>query len=343
MSQRVAYSAVAIAIVLAVAALDVGVASRMAGMPGAWADLFRRGSVIPVAVAVVALLGGRELSRLLRQTGIHAHARFAHLMIAGIVLCPWLSAAGWLGSRSIHVEGIYWPLVGLLMSLVGTAVLAVARGRPEGAIRDSAATLLMIVYLGFAASFAVQIRCSRGSPDQQGAWLLLIAILVTKSSDMGAYFVGTKMGRHKLSPRISPGKSIEGTIGGILASALVGLFFGTGRAWFGWFFPGTAYPPIADASTSDIYFVLGEMTRTFSLYGPDGVIGSALRGCVFGLILSVVGQIGDLFESCFKREAGLKDSGHVMPRFGGILDLIDSPILTAPVAWFLFGVMWNIV
>jgi phosphatidate cytidylyltransferase len=87
-----------------------------------------------------------------------------------------------------------------------------------------AATLLMVFYVGFLGSFGLQLRCGRDIPGQEGAWLLLITLLVTKASDIGAYFVGTTMGRHKLIPGISPAKSIEGAVGGLMASALVACF-----------------------------------------------------------------------------------------------------------------------
>ena len=84
-------------------------------------------------------------------------------------------------------------------------------------------------------------------------------------------------------------------------------------------------------------------TRSFSATrAPEGM-PPLWRAAIFGLAMSAAGQFGDLVESCFKRDAGIKDSGKVMPHYGGILDMIDSPVLAMPVAWFLLTVVWNVV
>jgi phosphatidate cytidylyltransferase len=162
--------------------------------------------------------------------------------------------------------------------------------------------------------------------------LLLVVILVTKSSDIGAYFVGSAMGRHKLIPRVSPGKSIEGVFGGLLGSAAAAVVLASADrlpACFGWT-PGR------------YAWMLDEVALSFgAALNSDGT--TPIRGAFqFGIILSISAQIGDLFESCFKRDACIKDSGVVLPHYGGILDLVDSPVFAMPVAWFLFTRFWYI-
>jgi phosphatidate cytidylyltransferase len=226
-------------------------------------------------------------------------------MIAALVLTPWVISAGWLTSMPPSAGPLYSQVVVLIVTVVGAGVLAVVRRDPEGTFRDMGATLLMIFYLGFLGSFAVSIRCNQAGPGAEGAWLLMVVILVTKASDIGGFFVGTAFGRHKLRPAVSPAKSVEGMAGGLVASALA-----------------AAIMALA-------------MEGSSSVIAHDGGFPLACRAAVFGLALSAAGQLGDLVESCFKRDAGLKDSGKVIPCFGGILDLIDSPVLAMPVAWFL--------
>jgi phosphatidate cytidylyltransferase len=285
MLERVAYGTLSIAILLGLFLLDAVIASHAEDLTGPVGELLRRGSVIPIAILVVILLGAVELSHLLRMKGARPFTLFGYIVIAVLVLTPWLSAAGWLGSGAVQVEGIYWQAVWLMTACGGVGLAVIIRRDPAGFLRDAGTTLLVIVYLGFLGSFGLQLRCGRDMPEQTGVWLLLMVILITKASDIGAYFAGSLFGRHKLVPTISPAKTIEGAIGGLL---------------------------------------------TF-------------RAAVFGFIVSLSGQLGDIVESSFKRDACVKDSGKLIPRFGGILDLIDSPMLAVPVAWFLMTAVWRIV
>ena len=192
--------------------------------------------------------------------------------------------------------------------------------------------MLLIVYLGFFGSFGLQLRCGRDAPDQAGLWLLLLVLLVTKASDIGGYFVGSTLGRHKLVPSISPGKSIEGTIGGIVASAAAAALL------------------VMAATPASLSLTQGAAgpdplgLRSATLLLADLPRGSPLvRAAILGGCLSIAGLLGDLVESSFKRDACVKDSGKVIPRFGGILDLVDSPLFAVPVGWFLLTSVWNMV
>jgi phosphatidate cytidylyltransferase len=132
----------------------------------------------------------------------------------------------------------------------------------------------------------------------------MLPLLVTWASDTGAYAVGRMIGRHKLIPKVSPGKTVEGAIGGILASVLVAWAFGS---------------------------LLRDSAQLGFKWFPWGVI-------VFGAAVSVAAQIGDLFESLIKREAGMKDSSRILPGHGGILDRLDSLFFVLPVSFLL--VQW---
>lgn len=338
MHQRIAYGTMAIVLVVGLAVADVAVAYYL-NFDGKLGDLIRRGSVIPIGCTLIALLGAIEMSRIFDRIGARPHKTFAYVMIALMMLSPWLSAAGLLGQQSAELEGLYWQVIWMLAAVVGTGVLTVLRRTPEGTTATVGATLIMIFCLGFLLSFAVQIRCGRDTPGThgvwlEGAWLLAITVLVIKSGDIGAYFVGSLFGRHKLIPSISGKKTIEGAVGGLLAAGLVAVAISgaSSLADAGW---------IPD--TSRLALVARMTTRSFGQLCELGYTPAVLPAAIFGVCVAAAGQFGDLFESCFKREAGVKDSGHLIPQFGGILDLIDSPMLAVPVAWFLLTAVWGII
>ena len=138
-------------------------------------------------------------------------------------------------------------------------------------------------------------------PDS-GAFLLVYCLTVLVLCDTGAYFAGRAYGKRKLAPRISPGKTVEGAIGGILFGTLGGLAM---KSIFDFFWP-------------DLSAVLDFATAT-----------------VFGVIIATVGIVGDLVESLLKRDAQVKDAGVLLPGMGGILDRVDSPLLGIPVTYYL--------
>jgi phosphatidate cytidylyltransferase len=166
----------------------------------------------------------------------------------------------------------------------------------EGAVAAAGGTLLSFVYLGLMFGFVLAIR------RHHSVWLLLWIILTTKSSDIGAFATGKAIGRHKLILWLSPGKTWEGLFGGIALSAIVG----AAGLW---------------------------CLKQFDLVSPERV-PPAWTGAVAGLIFGLTGVIGDLIASLFKRDAGLKDAGHVLPGFGGVIDVLDSALLVAPVAFW---------
>lgn len=156
-------------------------------------------------------------------------------------------------------------------------------------------TLLGILYLWLLPSFLIRIRHLGGSDWLiNGAKLLLSTIALSKLSDVGAYFIGRRWGRHKLIPRISPAKSVEGAVAGLATSM------------------AAAYGLAA----------VGFLPRITGLWVP-----------AFGLLAGAAGQCGDLLESLFKRSGGSKDSGTLLPGYGGILDVIDSLLVAAAPAY----------
>jgi len=197
------------------------------------------------------------------------------------------------------------------------------------------ATGLMIGYLGLLPSFGTQLRCSPYFVGSDGAFLVLAVVLITKASDIGGYLVGSQIGRHKLIPSISPGKSVEGTVGGVAFSTMVAVF-------------AVTFGHLVDLTTE----LANQAGWLPGWLGSDGFLPPAPglytslgfgRAAILGAVLALVALMGDLFESCLKRDANLKDSANHIPGYGGILDLLDSPCAALPVAWFLLSWVWRVI
>jgi phosphatidate cytidylyltransferase len=166
-----------------------------------------------------------------------------------------------------------------------------------------------ILYLGGLLGFIVLLRLVGGgatSRDGTMGMLALISLIATvKMSDTGQFWVGRSLGRHKLAPVVSPGKTWEGAVGGVL--------FAVGTSW-------VVFTVVAD-----------------TIVGP-GLVDSPLMIVLFGVVVAAAGIVGDLGESMIKRDAGVKDSSNWLPGFGGVLDMLDSLLVAAPVV-FLFWVV----
>jgi phosphatidate cytidylyltransferase len=204
----------------------------------------------------------------------------------------------------------------IICLLAGSIWARGVEGKPLGAV---ASTLLGAAYTGGMLSFAYAIRyhdyafapatLSFGAwrPNvPSGALLVLLPVLLTWASDIGAYAVGRTMGRNKLIPSISPGKTIEGAIGGLVACMLLSWIYAR--------------------------FLLRPSAHLDFRWAPVGALA-------FGALASVAAQIGDLVESLFKREAGVKDSSHLIPGHGGVLDRLDSLFFVLPVSYVALNAM----
>lgn len=204
-------------------------------------------------------------------------------------------------SRVVLLAATCWGLLPVLvLGLLFLAVLfrhAQKTRNPQGGLAVGGAALLAAVYLGVLTGFLLLLRMDYGI-------LATIAVILTvKACDIGAYFTGRALGKHKLIPWLSPGKTREGLAGGMALSALVAVGF-----------------------------------QHFGLLPLPCLLSAAAFGLVFGLL----GQAGDLLASLFKRDAGVKDSGSVIPGFGGVIDVIDSPIAIAPLAYLVLKLVGDL-
>ncbi|MGA3093980.1 MAG: phosphatidate cytidylyltransferase [Dehalococcoidales bacterium] len=214
----------------------------------------------------------------------------------------------WLG-MTLALLFIFQPLSkwsndgGILLtaSVLLPLLWVMLRKNRDGACSSWAFTLAGVMYLGWLASrYTALIQLDKGKE-----WVIL-ALFPTFASDTAAYFVGRALGRHKMAPSISPGKTWEGAAGGVLGAMLVSLLI----VWL--------------------------FTRRFAWFSPLPI--GAGTTALLGVAISLFAQIGDLVESLFKRNMGAKDSGKALPGHGGMLDRIDSVVFAGLVVYYY--VIW---
>jgi phosphatidate cytidylyltransferase len=220
-------------------------------------------------------------------TAALAFAEYCELAAALGAHVPGAIGAAAVTATCVAVGSTVLPLEAVLLSIfVGVGVLAVALGRPGPAVlRDTAATLFAVFYIGMPIGSLAAIRLFTGA---EGTLLLIVTMIV---SDSAQYYTGRMFGRRPLAPLISPKKTVEGAIGGLILGTAVMALGGL------YTFP----------ETSRVMLVLASAT------------------------VVAVGMIGDLFESLLKRSAGVKDSSTLIPGHGGLLDRIDSWLFAGPI------------
>ncbi len=289
------------------------VAFGVVAAPIAVAIVLYGGAALAALLAIASAIAAWEFFRLARATGL-TPLDDVGIVIAG--LTPLVVHARFLG---LYEPGSSIGVLSLA-AIVLLAVLALTiwiRGVTEKPIGAVSTTIFGAAYTGGMLSFGYAIRyhdyafapasISLGRSTfglASGGLLLLLPVLATWASDTGAYAVGRTIGRHKLLPSVSPGKTIEGSVGGLLGSVLVT-----------WLLTRWLLRPAAHLDFR---------------WAPVGVI-------LFGAVVSAVGQVGDLAKSLLKRDAGVKDSSTLIPGHGGVLDRVDSLLFVLPVSYVLFG------
>ncbi len=250
--------------------------------------------VFLLLIAFLALAGLVEFYGLAQKRGLACFKISG--VIGGVLLMvgTFLNVTGHLGTANGSPARVNDFETGfLILFVLGLCLRQLLAKENSAGLTAIAVTLLGLMYVPWLLNFIQKIFFF---PGVEGKFFLLYFILLTKFSDMGAYVVGSLIGRHKLIPRISPGKTWEGFFGAIAVSTGASLVF--------------------------VHFLGGHMAGM-----------NARHAIVLGVILSITAVIGDLIESLFKRECGAKDSGKVLPGIGGILDLLDSILFNAPIMY----------
>lgn len=261
-----------------------------------WPNPYISGVFFLVTMMTLAGVGVREFYGLAEQCGLVCYRRlglFGGLLLLGATFGYhfWARAPGQtlLPSKANDFETGF--LVIFVLGLCLRQLLA-RDGKRNGLLLISV-TLFGLMYVPWLLNFIQKINFF---PRADGRFYLIYFLVVTKFSDMGAYAVGSLIGRHKMIPRISPGKTWEGFGGAVLFSVGASL--------------------------------------AFEVFAHERLAGMTwYHAIILGVILGVGAVVGDLIESLFKREAGMKDSGRFFPGIGGILDLIDSILFNAPLMY----------
>jgi phosphatidate cytidylyltransferase len=198
------------------------------------------------------------------------------------------------------LDVLAWPFLTFIAVLMTSFVVqSIQFARPGRTMAKISGTVLAIAYIGLLGSFIIQLRWVEGR--HQGLMAVVFLVATAKGADTGAYTLGRLAGRHKLWPRLSPKKTVEGGLGG--------LAFGVGAAL---------------------------LVAAIARYGLGIPAFSWPAAALYGVVIAAVAQLGDLMESMIKRDCERKDASQAVPGFGGILDVLDSLLFAGPVAYALW-------
>jgi phosphatidate cytidylyltransferase len=262
------------------------------------------GLPLAVLLALAGALGTGELFGLAERGGTRPARALGMATAAAIPLLTYLALARPSVGAAVAAAGAYGAALWLLLLL--SWVLA-ARSPGDRPLEAASVTLLGVAYTGGLPAFLLLIRHGQLPPRSwAGAWLVFFPLVVTWVCDTAAMFGGRTFRGPKLAPIVSPAKTRSGTVAGVIGALVVAPLFAA------WIFPR-----------------VGIEMRMWEALAVAGV-------------LSIVGQVGDLAESLFKRQAGVKDSSHLIPGHGGVLDRLDSLYFVVPVTaamYRFFGVI----
>jgi phosphatidate cytidylyltransferase len=260
------------------------------------------GWTLAATLALLGVLGAREIYDFARRQGIEPLERTGWLAAAAIPLLAY-----WAKGSEVHwaEPALYLGAVWLMFTM---AIAMLRRGPTGRPLSSVSITLFGCVYASGMLAFLIAIRHGSAAATRPVAYVLLtlFPLVITWICDTAAMAVGTAVGGPKLAPILSPKKTHAGAVGGTLGGVIAALAVGK--------------------------FVLNRQGWSFT---PGQLL-------LFGLAVSIVGQIGDVAESLFKREAGLKDSSTLIPGHGGVLDRLDSLYFVIPTAaglYRIFGVI----
>lgn len=264
------------------------------GIPVAFGLMWLGDLPLAVFLALLAGLGARELYGLAAARGTRALDGIGIALAAATPLVVHLVRHDWV-STPLALGGT------LFVAVMGAAVFV--RAPSEAPLAAIAITILGVLYCGATLAFGYALRHHNWVVGAAaGTALAGFPLVITWANDIGAYFVGRALGRRKLMPAVSPGKTVAGAVGGLVVAAVVGVVYNA------------------------------------KVLVPVAQLGLAPWSAVaFGVVASLAAQVGDLAESLLKREANVKDSSTLLPGHGGILDRLDSLYFVLPVAYLLLG------
>jgi phosphatidate cytidylyltransferase len=262
---------------------------------------------LALVAGLVALLTIREFLKLTEFYGVQPMGWPTHLF-AGLFFLM-LAISG--GETPLVSMGRFLVTLGFAAAIAPFIFLTRAmRGDLRSGYPAAAASVFAFTYIALPLGMLVQLR-----QQWAGAFYLLYLLLVVWAGDIFAYFVGKSIGRHLMSPRISPKKTWEGAVASLIASVAVGwLLFGHAER------------------ISSALLDAGLIERRDGLFGLEQP--AMWPVVLLTIVLNLAAQLGDLVESLLKRGAGVKDSGALLPGHGGMLDRIDALLFAAPVLWY---------
>jgi len=272
----------------------------------------------------VALLAAREYLAIATATGFKPFRMLGYSFLLCLFVACGVFATNLAASTPSVMAGFsLFAALALLVVMACPFLFMVASLRREplsAALGDASISFLMMPYVGFTLFGLPMLRSY-----ENGALFILFIMITVWVGDTAAYYVGRALGRHKLAPRVSPGKSWEGSIASAVAAVVVAivLFHFLNAIWRG---------------LHNIHLVSVPAYYMRSLAGerPDFPRAPWWAAAGFALCINVAAQLGDLFESALKRGAGMKDSGSLLPGHGGVLDRIDALLFAIPTGWLLY-------
>jgi phosphatidate cytidylyltransferase len=265
-------------------------------------------ALVTVVTAIIALLTVQEFLKLTESYGVEPLRKPTY----GFVILFFLSLLLSIGQEKPFLSTEIFGVVAAFAASIAAFVfltIAMRRGDLRTGYPAAAASAFAFAYVALPLAMLVQLR-----QQWAGAFLILYLLLVVWAGDIFAYFIGRSIGRHLMSPRISPKKTWEGAVASLVASV------GIGGALFCY-----------SASVSTHLLQWGLIQRSGGMFGLERP--ALLPILILTAILNVTAQLGDLVESLLKRGAGVKDSGALLPGHGGMLDRIDALLFAAPVLW----------
>jgi phosphatidate cytidylyltransferase len=264
---------------------------------------------LALVAALVALLTVQELLKLSESYGIRPFHWPTYIFVGGFFLVlavnpsgatPLLSTASIVGTVAFATT-----FAAFLFLTIGMRRMDLSSAFPAAMV-----SVFAFAYVALPLGMLVQLR-----EQWAGAFLLLYLLLIVWAGDIFAYFVGKSLGRHLMSPRVSPKKTWEGAVASLLASLLVGMIL------FNYALP-------VSSALLRVHLI-EQRDGMFALHQPP--LWPIL---ILSAVLNIAAQLGDLVESLIKRGAGVKDSGSILPGHGGMLDRIDALLFAAPVLWY---------